>query len=310
MKTVFAGTSIFAVEILRSLYESGHEILCVITQPDKPVGRKKILTPGPVKIYAEENNLPIFQPEHINDEESVKYITSFNADVFVVAAYGQKIGTELLNFAPKKAINVHGSVLPELRGAAPIQYSIIRGYKETGITTMVMNEGMDTGDMLLQETIPIDINDNYETLTEKLAKLGSKLIIDTLNNIDSIQPIAQDNEKATKAMSIKKCDTIIDFDKSALQVHNLIRGLFPKPNALASFDSKTVKFLVSEFVENESENTPGQILEITKQGIKIGCQKGTLIIEELQPEGSKAMKAYDFAMGRHINQGDIFLKLI
>lgn len=310
MKTVFAGTSIFAVEILRSLYESGHEILCVITQPDKPTGRKKILTPGPVKIYAEENNLPVFQPEHINDEESVKYITSFNADVFVVAAYGQKIGTELLNFAPKKAINVHGSVLPELRGAAPIQYSIIRGYKETGITTMLMNEGMDTGDMLLQETIPIDINDNYETLTEKLAKLGSKLIIDTLNNIDSIKPTVQDNDKSTKAMSIKKCDTVTDFNKSALEVHNLIRGLYPKPNALASFEGKTVKLLTSEFVENESENTPGQILEITKQGIKIGCQKGTLIIKTLQPEGSKAMKAYDFAMGRHINQGDIFLKLI
>lgn len=310
MNIVFAGTSYFAVKILKSLYENGHTILCVITQPDKPAGRKKILTPGPVKIFAEEKNLTVFQPEKINAEDSIKHITSFPADVFVVAAYGQKIGSELLTFAPKKAINVHGSLLPELRGAAPIQYSIIKGFKETGITTMLMNEGMDTGDILLQKTIPIDINDNYETLTEKLACLGSEMIIETLKNIDTIIPQAQDSEKATKAMSIRKDDTLIDFEKSAFEVHNLIRGLYPKPNALASYGGKTVKFSVSEFIENDTENNPGEILEITKNGIKIGCGKGTFIIKELQPDGSKAMKAYDFAMGRRINKGNIFEKFI
>ncbi|MBQ0105993.1 MAG: methionyl-tRNA formyltransferase [Armatimonadetes bacterium] len=309
MKIIFAGTSDFAVTILDSLYKKGHNIQCVITQPDRPTGRKKILTPGPVKIYAGEKDLNIFQPENINTPESINHIISFDTDVFIVAAYGQKIGTELLNFAPYKAINVHGSLLPELRGAAPIQYSIIRGFRETGITTMLMNEGMDTGDILLQKSIPIDINDNYATLSGKLAHLGGELITKTLDKISEIAPVKQDDGKATKAKSIKKEDTFIDFSADALTVHNLIRGLYPKPNALCRFEDKTVKLLVSDFLENTSENTPGEIKEITKNGIVIYCGKGTLLLKEIQPEGSKAMKAYDFAMGRHLACGMKFTNI-
>ena len=301
---VFAGTSSFAVEILKSLHNARHNIKLVITQPDKPTGRKKILTPGPVKIFGEENNLPIYQPLKINDPESVEKITGINADFFVVAAYGQKIGKTLLEWSVP--VNVHGSLLPLLRGAAPIQYSLIKGFKETGVTTMIMNEGMDTGDMLLKRSVMIDINDNYGSLSEKLAKLGAELIVETINNFDNITPEAQDNSLATVAKSIKPNDTIIDFSKSALDVHNLIRGLYPKPNALAKFRDKTVKFLVSEYIEDSENHNLGKVLFVTKEGIVIGCKTGSFLLKECQPEGSKAMKAYDFAQGRHIKIGDSF----
>ena len=306
MKIVFAGTSDFAVTILKSLYINNHEIVCVITQPDKPMGRKKILTPGPVKIYAQSKELNIYQPEKINEGESIDYITSFNADMFVVAAYGQKIGTELLNFAPYKAINVHGSLLPQLRGAAPIQYSIIRGYKETGVTTMLMNEGMDTGDILLKKSVFIDINDNYETLSVKLAKLGAELIIETIDKIKDITPTKQDESISTKAMSIKKEDTVIDFSKSALEIHNLIRGLYPKPTAICTYKEKICKFLVSEITEDTSKHNPGEILSISKKGILIGCLSGSFLLKEIQPEGSKAMPAPAFANGSHLQVGEKF----
>lgn len=302
MDIVFAGSSDFAVEILKSL-NANYNILCVITQPDKPVGRKKILTPCPVKVYAKENNLNIYQPIKINSQESLDYITNFKPDFFVVAAYGQKIGKTLLDWSTP--INVHGSLLPDLRGAAPIQYSIINGLTETGITTMLMDEGMDTGDMLLKSVCPIDINDNFETLSSKLAILGSDLIIETLNNFHSIFPIKQDESKATKTWTIKKEETIIDFSKSAIEVHNLIRGLSPKPNGICYLNGKVLKILLSEFIENESSHTSGEILSITKEGIELGCTKGSLIIKELQPEGKKAMKAYDFAQGSHLKIGNI-----
>lgn len=303
MYIVFAGSSDFAVEILKSL-NYNYNILCVITQPDKPVGRKKILTPCPVKVYAQENNLNIYQPEKINSQESLDYITSFKPDFFVVAAYGQKIGKTLLEWS--KPINVHGSILPNLRGAAPIQYSIINGYKETGVTTMLMDEGMDTGDMLLKSTCPIDINDNYETLSNKLANLGSTLIIETLNDFNNITPIKQDESKVTKTWTIKKEETEIDFNKSALEVHNLIRGLFPKPNGICAFNGKVFKLLVSEFIENETCHNGGEVLNISKKGIEIGCTKGSLLIKELQPEGKKPMDAMSFVNGSHLKIGDMF----
>ena len=304
MNIVFAGTSSFAVEILKSLVNNNHNILCVITQPDKPTGRKKILTPGPVKIFSQENNLPIFQPIKINSPESLEKITSFPADFFIVAAYGQKIGKTLLDWSTP--INVHGSLLPLLRGAAPIQYSLIKGFKETGITTMLMNEGMDTGDMLLKKSCSIDINDNYLSLSEKLAQLGAELILETINNFEHITKIPQDDSLATLAKSIKSEDTLIDFTKSGLDAHNLIRGLYPKPNAIAKFNDKIVKFLVSDYIEDSNTHIPGEVLKVSKEGITIGCAKGAFLIKECQVEGSKAMKAYDFAQGRHIKIGDIF----
>jgi len=314
MKFIFAGTSEFAVTSLAAVHSAGHEILCVITQPDKPVGRKKILTPTPVKTYAINNNLNIYQPEKISSEEAINHIKSFGEiDAFIVAAYGQKISTELLYFTKLGTINVHGSILPALRGAAPIQYSLILGMEKTGITTMLMNEGMDTGDMLLTQETNIDPNENYETLSNRLAKIGADLLLVTLDKLvkKEITPIKQNDDLATKAMSLKKKHTLIDFNESALKAHNLIRALNPKPNAICSFNNKTLKLISSKVIENDSINqNSGQIANISKDGIEIYFKQGVLLIEALQLEGSKAMLAYDFALGQHLTTETIFSNFI
>ncbi|MBR4748290.1 MAG: methionyl-tRNA formyltransferase [Abditibacteriota bacterium] len=302
MNVVFAGTSDFALTILRGLADAGHRILCVICQPDKPKGRKKLLTVCPVKEYALERSLPLLQPERISDPDSVKEIFLFAADVFVVAAYGQKIPSSLLHFAPLGAVNVHGSLLPQLRGAAPIQRAIMNGLKTTGVTTMLMNEGMDTGDMLLRAETPIYDHDTYGSLSGRLSDMGSALLLETLAGLadGSILPERQDDSLSTKAPSIKKEDTLADFSRSAREVYDLIRGLSPSPCARGILAGTEVRLLEARIPEEDlSFDTPGEIVSAGKEGIRVACGRGSVLITRLQPAGGKVMDAGAFANRFH-----------
>ena len=314
MNIIFTGTSSFALESLKALYErDNYRILCVITQPDKPVGRKKILTASKVKEYATSKNIPVFQPEKISCQKSIDYIKSeYSPDAFIVAAYGQKIPSELLYFTKIGAINVHGSVLPLLRGAAPIQHAIINGMRSTGVTTMMMNEGMDTGDILLTRETVIKENETYGELSERLADMGAGLLIETLEGLSLgiIKPKHQNDFFATKAMSIKKEDTYIDFSKSAFEVHNLIRGLCPKPFAICKYNDKIIKIISSKQSSKTDNNSDyGKVLSLSEKGIEIACGKGTLFIEKVHPEGGNQMSALDFARGKEKIE-DTFFKNI
>ncbi|MBP5274005.1 MAG: methionyl-tRNA formyltransferase [Abditibacteriota bacterium] len=298
MKLLFAGTSDFAVTILESLLSEGFDIKCVICQPDRPKGRKKLLTPCPVKLAAEARGLTLFQPEAISDSESVAYISSFDADAFAVAAYGQKIPLSLLELTPLGAINVHGSLLPALRGAAPIQRSIMSGLCKTGVTTMLMNEGMDTGDILLSRETPIEADDNSETLGKRLAVLGAELLVETLyaRAAGTLTPVKQDDALATKAPSIKKADTIIDFSLSARKVCCLIRGLAPRPGAVCTLFDTEIKVTEAHIKEEDAPHTDcGSVLSFGKQGIEAACGRGSVMITRLQPAGGKEMEAAAFA---------------
>ncbi len=298
MKLIFAGTSEFAVTVLEALVKSGHEVLCVICQPDRPRGRKKQLTPCPVKRYADENDLTVYQPEKISDPDSVAYISALEAKAFIVAAYGQKIPSSLLYFAPMGAINVHGSVLPELRGAAPIQHAIIRGFATTGVTTMLMNEGMDTGDILLTAETPISDDDTYGSLSARLARMGADLLLHTLEQGEKglLAPVRQNDALATKAMSIKKEDTRIDFGKPAREVFNLVRGLYPSPCATASVADTEAKIMQAELAEEDACcGRPGEIIYAGKKGICIACGRGSVLITRLQPAGGREMDGAAFA---------------
>lgn len=302
MKIIFAGTSDFAACSLNALYKSGkYEIECVISQPDRPVGRKHILKASSVKEYALSVGLPVYQPEKISSPDAIDCIRdNYSPKAFIVAAYGQKIPSELLYFTDLGTINVHGSVLPELRGAAPIQHAIINGFKTTGVTTMMMNEGMDTGDILLVSETDISADETYGELSQRLAVMGSDLLLKTLFELEhgNIKPIKQNNSLATKAMSIKKEHTVIDFNKSALEVYNLIRGLNPKPNAICKLANKNIKVLKSRLISNIGVNfNSGEIISVNNEGIEIACGMGSILFIEVQPESSKVMSAFAFAQG-------------
>ena len=302
MNVVFAGTSGFAVTILGGLIDSGHRVLCVICQPDRPKGRKKQLTACPVKEFALERGLRVLQPEKISDPDTVQELTRFDADVFVVAAYGQKIPSSLLDFAPLGAVNVHGSLLPQLRGAAPIQRAIMNGLQTTGVTTMLMNEGMDTGDMLLKAETPVYNTDTYGSLSDRLAVMGTSLLLQTLAGLrdGSIRPVRQDDSLATRAPSIKREDTLIDFSRQAREVYDLIRGLSPSPCArcmLAGTEARIIEARLTE--DHDPQAVPGEILSAGKEGIRVACGKGSVLITRLQPAGGKVMDAGAYANRFH-----------
>ncbi|MDP2681405.1 MAG: methionyl-tRNA formyltransferase [Deltaproteobacteria bacterium] len=301
------GTPEFAVPSLRALIEVGENVVAIVTQPDKPRGRGKKLTPPPVREAALKHNIPVFQPEKIKDEPFITAISNFSPDVIAVVAYGKILPKAILDIPPKGCINVHASILPKYRGAAPINWAIINGEKETGITTMLLDEGMDTGDMLLTEKVEIRDDDTTSSLHDRLKYIGADLLIKTIKDIKSetIRPIPQDDSQATYAPMLKKEDGRIDWTMKAEEIKNLIRGLNPWPGAYTRWDGKQIKIFKAE-VEAGVKEEPGTVINISTEGIFAATGKGILLIKELQPENKNRMTASEFIKGYRIVKGQIF----
>lgn len=309
MKILFMGTPDFALFSLKGLCENGYDVIGVVTQPDKPKGRGYVLTPPPVKVYALEKNIPVYQPNSLRTEEFASLLNELNPDLIAVVAYGKILPKNVLDYPKYGCVNVHGSLLPEYRGAAPMQMAIIDGKKVTGITTMFMAEGLDTGDMLLKAECEITENDNFEVIHDRLGALGADLLQKTIDGLGNgeITPIPQDHSKATHTSKILKEDCEIDFSKDCDTIHNLIRGLSPIPLAFTHTpDGKLLKIVASEICERDSQNAEaGKVISLENGKIKVACAKGSINILTVLPEGKGKMSAGDFIRGRKINEGDI-----
>ncbi len=308
MRVVYMGTPDFAVKPLEALINNNYEVVGVFTQPDKPVGRKAILTPPPVKVVAENNNIPVFQPDSLKNGAGVKILEELKPDVVIVVAYGKILPKDFLEFAKHGCINIHGSILPEYRGAAPIQWSVLDGKEFAGVTSMQMNEGLDTGDILLVEKTKIGENETSGDLYERLTVLGADVLIKTLEAIknNSLNPQKQDDSKSSYAKMLDKSLSKIDWNLSAQEVHNKIRGLDPWPVALTSFDGKNLKLFRSKLLNEEYNKSAGTLLK-SKDGIVVVCgDKNAVLITEVQLEGKKRMSAVDFSRGANLSDGVIF----
>lgn len=299
------GTPEFAVPSLEALIKDGHEIVGVITKPDKPQGRKMIMTPPAVKICAQKHNLQIFQPEKLKTEESINLIKNLNPELIVVVAYGKILPKQILDTPKHGCINVHGSLLPKYRGAAPIQWSIINGDLTTGVTTMLMDEGLDSGDILLQSEVYINDIDTTETLKEKLSVVGANLLIKTINQLENgtLTPIKQDESKVTLSPPLEKTIGAINWNKTAKEIHDLIRGSNPWPVAYTLLKGNLFKIYRSQ-VSKYRGNNPGQIINTNPLTISCGNQTALELIE-VQIAGKKRMPAADFARGYRLSNGII-----
>ncbi len=306
MRIIFMGTPEFAVPSLKALTESHDEVVAVVCQPDKPVGRKKELTKPPVKIFAESQNIPVLQPEKIrNNEEFLESLKKLEPDLICVAAYGKILPKSILDLPGHGCINVHSSLLPKYRGAAPINWAVINGEATTGVTTMLMDEGMDTGDILLNEEITINPDDTSQTLTESLSELGASLLIKTIEQLktEGLKPVKQDDSKATTAPILKKEHGLICWSKTAEQIRNQIRGLLPWPVAYTELQGKMLKIYDAE-ISGESASA-GSVILADKNGLIVGCGKKSLNLLEVQLEGNKRMDARSFVAGRKVEAGDL-----
>lgn len=301
LNIVFMGTPDFAVGCLESIINSNHTVKAVFSQPDKPVGRKQILTPPAVKQFAQENNIPVYQPETLKDGAAKKIIEEINPDCVVVVAYGKLIPESMLAFPKYGYVNVHASLLPEYRGSAPIQWAIVNGEEKTGVTTMQLDKGMDTGDILEAKELLIDKDETAGELFERLSKLGASLIISTLDKLEKgeITPIKQDESKATYAKIICKEMALIDFNNTATDINNLIRGFNPWPVAYTVYNSKRIKIFKAEVTTSKGEQ-PGTVIENSGK-LTVACKDNTALnISQLQIEGAKRMNIADFLKGNKI----------
>ena len=298
MRVVFMGTPDFAVPVLEALTESKHEVVAVVTQPDKRKGRGKEMQYTPVKTAALNHGIEVYQPAKVKDEEFQNVLRDINADVIVVVAFGQILPPSIIHMPKYGCINVHASLLPKYRGAAPIQWAVIDGEKETGITTMQMDEGLDTGDMMLKEVVHVDEKETGGSLHDKLAACGGKIILETLQKVEdgTVTYTKQDDSKSNYAKMLDKNLGKIDFTKKAVEIERLIRGLNPWPSAYTKLNGKTLKIWDADVLEGENE-TPGKIVNITKDQIWISTGEGILAVNELQLEGKKRMNTEDFLRG-------------
>lgn len=301
------GTPDFAVPILETLLETKEEIVGVVTQPDRPKGRGQKLTAPPVKEKALAYNLSIYQPENVNTTHLKEQLQQLAPDLIVVVAFGQLLSKEILNLPKFGCINVHASLLPKYRGAAPIHWAIINGEVETGITTMYMDVKLDAGDMLLQEKVTIEEDETLGVLHDKLAKLGGKTLVKTVKALknNSLSRIPQDHTQATYATKIEKKDVEIDWHQSAKQIKNLVRGTNPWPGAYTLLDKKIWKIWQVDIKEQEGTyGLPGEILEVNgDKGLIVAAGQGKLILREIQPENSKRMKVEEYLKGNKIEKG-------
>lgn len=309
MKIVFMGTPDFAVGSLQALCESGkHEILAVVTQPDRPKGRGNKLLQTPVKEYALEQGLTVYQPQKVKTPEFVELLHELQPELIVVAAFGQFLSKEILELPKYGCINVHASLLPKYRGAAPIQYAIIKGEKESGVTIMQMDIGMDTGVMLDKVIVPIEENTTMGELHDALREQGAALLLEVIDKIAAGTAVAepQDNEQATYATLLDRSMEHIDWSKTAQEVHNLIRGFNPAPSTFTKLpNGKSLKIWGSKMTDKSSAAAAGTVIETGKHSFFVACGEGVLEITEVQPESKKRMPAQVFLNGRGVQEGDL-----
>lgn len=329
LKILFMGTPDFAMESLKALYEAKYNIVGVVTNPDRPKGRGMKMIASPVKEYALEKHLEVYQPEKVrNNEEFLNTVKKINPDLICVVAYGKILPKELLEIPKMGCINVHGSLLPQYRGAAPIQWAVLNGDKKTGITTMYMNEGMDTGDMILKKEVQIGEDETTGELWERLSKIGAKLLVETVEKIeDGTAPREKQPEDFTMAPMLHKEMANIDWDKKdATQIKNLVRGLNPIMGAYTYLNGKKIKFWkvekltteelaqkyneMNEYMDYIKKVQPGTVLfSNAKQGLYIKCNNDIISVIEIQGENSRKMNILDFLRGNSINAGEIFQNL-
>lgn len=302
MRIVFMGTPDFAVPSLQALIDAGHEVCAVYTQPDKPQGRKQILTAPPVKTLALEHDIPVFQPNTLKNEDEQARLRELAPEVIIVVAYGKLLPKAVLDIPPHGCINVHGSLLPRWRGAAPIQWAVIAGDEMAGVTTMQMAEGLDTGDMLLTYETKVGEKETAGELFDRLAQSGAELLTQTLVKLDEITPRPQDDAQSCYAHMLDKQMAVIDWSKSAHEIDCLIRGLNPWPIALTTLSGERLKVFAAEKANGRGE--PGTVLEADpKKGLTVACGEGALKLTEIQLVGGKRMKATDFLRGHAIEVG-------
>ena len=309
MKIVFMGTPDFAVGSLQALCESGkHEIMAVVTQPDRPKGRGNKLLQTPVKEYALAQGLTVYQPQKVKTPEFVELLHELQPELIVVAAFGQFLSKEILELPKYGCINVHASLLPKYRGAAPIQYAIIKGEKESGVTIMQMDIGMDTGAMLDKVVVPIAENTTMGELHDALREQGAALLLEVIDKIATGTAVAepQDNEQATYATLLDRSMEHIDWSKTAQEVHNLIRGFNPAPSTFTKLpNGKSLKIWGSKMTDKSSAAAAGTVIETGKHSFFVACGEGVLEITEVQPESKKRMPAQVFLNGRGVQEGDL-----
>lgn len=308
MKLVYMGTPDFAVMPLRALVEAGYPIEAVITQPDKPKGRGKAMQPTPVKEEALKHGLAVYQPQKVRDPEFIKILEQIAPDIIIVAAFGQIIPAQILDLPRFGCINIHASLLPKYRGAAPIQQAVIDGEKESGVTIMKMGTGLDTGDMIAKIVVPLDKEETGGSLFDKLAKAGAALLTETLPSIFDGMAVyeKQPEESPTPyAAMITKQMGLMDFHRDAAALERLVRGLDPWPSAYTYLDGKVLKVWKSQVREEESGSTPGTVLATDREGIHVACEKGILVLTEVQLAGKKRMSADAFLRGYSIKEGTV-----
>lgn len=308
MRILFMGTPEFAVPSLKALVEAGHELCGVFTQPDKPKNRGMKLMPTPVKEYAITRNIPVFQPAKLRDGTALRLIEQLKPTLIVVAAYGRILPDDILAFPRLGCINVHSSLLPQYRGAAPIHWAVLNGESETGVTIMHMAADLDAGDIIAAAAVPIDPNETVEALHDRLAVLGACLLTKAVADIAAGRATRtpQDHSKATLAPMLSRELSFMNWHRPAADLHNQVRGLIPWPAAVAVFGGIRCKVLASHVPVETTEKTPGTILDAGKDGIKVACGGGSVLaIDELQPDGGKRMKAADYVRGHPILVGDM-----
>jgi methionyl-tRNA formyltransferase len=305
MRIVFMGTPEFAVPSLEALLKSDDRVVGIVTQPDRPRGRGQRLSPSPVKIIAQREQIPVLQPTKMKEPAFLGELSAWKPDVIAVAAFGRILPPAILSLPPRGCINVHGSLLPKYRGAGPIQWALINGETETGITTMLMDEGMDTGAMLLQQAIPIAYDDTAGSLALRLADLGGRLLVETFMQLKSgtLTPRPQDESQATLAPLLKKEDGAINWTMPARAIANRIRGLTPWPGAYTFFKTERWTIARAAALDESTPLSPGQIAALTKDAIHVATGTGLLAIRELQPANGRRMPAAQYLAGHPLQPG-------
>lgn len=310
MKVIFMGTPDFSVGTLEALVEAGYEVVLAVTQPDKPKGRGGKMQYTPVKEAALARDIPVYQPKKIREPECIEELKKYNADIMVVIAFGQILPKEILQMTPYGCINVHASLLPKYRGAAPIQWAVIDGEKVSGVTTMQMNEGLDTGDMILKTEIPLDPKETGGSLHDKLAEAGAKLCVETLKCLEDKTATWEPQGESTTAYAkmLDKNLGNINWNDPAVQIERLIRGLNPWPSAYTHWNDKVIKLWQADVVEDNTDQEAGTIVKVEKDSFYVQTGEGLLKIEELQLQGKKRMDAGTFLRGNHLEYGEILKK--
>ncbi|MEN8190196.1 MAG: methionyl-tRNA formyltransferase [Thermodesulfobacteriota bacterium] len=307
-RIIFMGTPDFGVPALKGLIDGPDSVVAVVTQPDRPKGRGKKLTPPPVKLVAEQASIPVLQPTKIRTEEFADELRGFEPDLIVVAAYGRILPKSILELPPLGCINIHGSLLPRHRGAAPIQWALIRGDDRAGITIMQMDEGMDTGDMLMPAGVHVAPDETAGSLFTKLSELGGRTLAEALDLLrkGELAPLQQDHSLATEAPPLRKEDGLIDWSKPARELHCLIRGLDPWPTAYSFLEGRRFRFFSPEVVHKTTDKEPGTLLRADREGLLIATGEQALLVSEIQPEGKKRMTVEACLCGRQIAPGSRF----